>query len=123
MDVFRDQVHLADILVAGKSDLANPDELYAFRAWAHTLYPAKVRVLEVSKGALDLNLLDINPQKMRVPLFPDAHDHDHDTDDHATSSLELQLEQAGPIGQKMRATAIEVAAGFSRMKMSSIVKA
>ena len=96
VDVFRDQVHLADILVAGKSDLANPDELYAFRAWAHTLYPAKVRVLEVSKGALDLNLLDINPQKMRVPLFPDAHDHDHDTHDHATSSLELQLEQGRP---------------------------
>ena len=45
---------------------------------------------------MDLNLLDINPQKMRVPLFPDAHDHDHDTHDHATSSLELQLEQGRP---------------------------
>ena len=77
VQVFQDQVQLADILVAGKSDLADAKDLFAFREWAQTLYPAKLHVGETQQGDLDLHLLDINPQEIRVPLFPHAHDHDH----------------------------------------------
>ena len=96
VDVFRDQVHLADILVAGKSDLADPGDLVAFRDWAHTLYPAKYRVLEARQGDLDLDLLDINPQKIRVPLFPDAHDHDHDEGPLAISAPDFSVAPGRP---------------------------
>ena len=96
VDVFRDQVHLADILVAGKSDLADPGDLVAFRDWAHTLYPAKYRVLEARQGDLNLDLLDINPQKIRVPLFPDAHDHDHDEGPLAISAPDFSVAPGRP---------------------------
>ena len=96
VDVFRDQVHLADILIAGKSDLADPEDLMAFRDWAHTLYPAKFRILETRHGDLDLDLLDINPQEARVPLFPDVHDHDREDQHDSASALDFQAMPGRP---------------------------
>ncbi len=39
-----DQVNIADVLVAHKSDLASPAALTAFDAWAAQLYPPKLQV-------------------------------------------------------------------------------
>jgi len=77
VDVFRDQVHLADILIAGKADLASPDELAAFRDWARELYPPKLQVMETRQGDLALDALDLSPDVTRAPLFPAAHEHEH----------------------------------------------
>ncbi len=77
VDVFRDQVHLADILVGSKADLASAEELEAFHEWARELYPAKLQVLEARQGDLGMDLLNFSPVETRVPLFPDAHEHEH----------------------------------------------
>ncbi len=84
--VYQDQIHLADVLVAAKADLASADELAKFHDWAGSLFPPKLLVTESRHGDLDLALLDLNPAETRAPLFPNAHDHDH-----STSALEANV--------------------------------
>ncbi len=76
--LFRDQVHLADVLVANKADLAAADDLKAFDAWARSLFPPKAVIETTSRGVLDPALLDLAGDAARVPLFPHLHDHGHD---------------------------------------------
>ncbi|MEX2338668.1 MAG: GTP-binding protein, partial [Aquisalimonadaceae bacterium] len=45
--VFRDQVELADVLVANKQDLADAETLAGFHAWAMGQFPPKARVAGV----------------------------------------------------------------------------
>ena len=73
--MFQDQVHLADILVAGKADLADTGELTSYREWAQKLFPPKLQIIEASYGELDLALLDLDPYSVRMSLFPMAHNH------------------------------------------------
>lgn len=75
--VYQDQIHLADVLVAAKADLASEEELARFHEWAGFLFPPKLQITESRHGDLDLALLDLNPAESRAPLFPDAHHHDH----------------------------------------------
>jgi G3E family GTPase len=74
--VFRDQVHLADILIASKSDLASKDELERYQAWAEALFPPKLVVTRTVMGNIDRSLLDIRPYDKRLPLFPNLHSHE-----------------------------------------------
>lgn len=76
--LFRDQVHLADVLVANKADLAADDDLKAFDAWARSLFPPKAVIETTSRGVLDPALLDLAGDAARVPLFPHLHHHGHD---------------------------------------------
>ena len=99
---------LHGILVAGKSDLANPDELYAFRAWAHTL-SGQSSGPRGEQGCLVCPSILI--RKDAKPLFPMPMIMIM-TPTITPLRVRIQLEKIGPIGQKMRATAIEVAAGF-----------
>ena len=73
--VFRDQVELADVLVANKSDLAAPAVIAGFDDWAAGLFPAKARVARVERGELDPRWLELGPDPGRRALFPDLHDH------------------------------------------------
>lgn len=73
--VFIDQVQLADVLVAAKTDLALDEDMTRFAHWARSLYPAKARVLTIRNGELALDVLDTPVQGRRRPLFPDAHAH------------------------------------------------
>jgi G3E family GTPase len=74
--VFRDQVHLADILIASKSDLASTDELVRYQAWAEALFPPKLVITKTVMGNIDIALLDIQPYDKRLPLFPNLHSHE-----------------------------------------------
>lgn len=76
--LFRDQVHLADVLVANKADLAAAGDLQAFDAWARDLFPPKAVIETTSQGVLDPVLLDLAGDAARAPLFPHLHDHGHD---------------------------------------------
>lgn len=49
-DVYRDQIAMADVLVAAKADLAGEAALSRFRDWSEGLFPRKVRVA-LSTGA------------------------------------------------------------------------
>lgn len=75
--IFQDQVHLADVLIANKADLADKDEVDAFDRWSESLYPPKLKIATSSHGKMDPEWLDLDADPMKVPLFPELHDHHH----------------------------------------------
>jgi G3E family GTPase len=79
VDVFKDQVHLADVLIASKMDLASAEELARYQAWAEGLFPPKLVIAQAAMGEIDLALLDLKADDERLPLFPHLHDHIHST--------------------------------------------
>ncbi len=76
-EVFQDQIHLADILIATKTDLASQDDLERYYAWAGELFPLKYFIGETLMGDIDQKLLDIKPHERRLPLFPKVHSHEN----------------------------------------------
>ena len=79
VDVFKDQVHLADVLIASKTDLASAEELARYQAWAEGLFPPKLVIGQATMGEIDLDLLDLKANDERLPIFPHLHDHNHST--------------------------------------------
>ncbi|MBF0621301.1 MAG: GTP-binding protein [Magnetococcales bacterium] len=78
-ETFRDQILMADVLVAAKADLATDQQLKQFHDWSATLFPAKVAVDEVHNGRLDPGLLD-KPVRVRIPIASASvhlHHHSH----------------------------------------------
>lgn len=57
--LYRDQVSVADVLVANKTDLCSGAVLADFRKRAAQLFPPKTAVVEVCDGAFDAALLDV----------------------------------------------------------------
>lgn len=109
--VFVDQINLADILVATKTDLRTDEDLAAFDTLAAACFPPRAGVLRIAQGRLPLSVLDEKTTGQRLALFPDAHksarhdhgpdtgpgpdsDHDHDHDrnhrdgDHALGGMD-----------------------------------
>lgn len=76
-EVFQDQVELAEVLVANKTDLCADEALQHFRQWSAGLFPPKARIEEVDNGRIDPAMLDIAAEPERTPLFPHAHEHAH----------------------------------------------
>ncbi len=58
---WQDQIRLADVLVANKTDLATEAQLDAFRALARDAWPPKLAVAEISGGRLDPAWLELGP--------------------------------------------------------------
>lgn len=81
-EIFQDQIHMADALIAHKCDLSNMEERAAFTRWAAELFPPKSFVGAAVEGGFDTELLDLDANPMRTPLFPDAHAHTHDHHHH-----------------------------------------
>ncbi len=75
-EIFRDQVHVADILIASKADLASPEELVAFRNWAADMFPPKQYFSVAANGEIDMAYLDLKGND-RPPLFAGLHQHEH----------------------------------------------
>lgn len=73
VDVFQDQLHMADIVVVNKVDRTSQEVLDRFLAHLYGMFPPKAMVLTTTHGAIDLSLLNENIAPERVPLFPDAH--------------------------------------------------
>lgn len=59
LPLYRDQVSIADVLVATKTDLIDAATLQTFRAQASALFPPKTRIVEVRDGAVDPAWLDL----------------------------------------------------------------
>jgi G3E family GTPase len=79
VEIFRDQVHLADVLIASKIDLASGDDLKRYHAWAENLFPPKLIISQAEMGKIDMKLLDLKASEKRPPLFPDLHAHEERT--------------------------------------------
>ena len=76
-ETFQDQINLADVLVANKSDLVDAALAEKFKLWAENLYPPKLLIAATTNAEIDINYLDIAPFQGRKALFPQAHAHQH----------------------------------------------
>ncbi|MCA1788947.1 MAG: GTP-binding protein [Thioalkalivibrio sp.] len=72
-ETWRDQIHLADVLVANKADLYSVQDREAFFAFARALDPPKLRTALVAYGDLDPAWLDLPLSAARRAIFPEAH--------------------------------------------------
>lgn len=77
-DTFRDQIALADILVANKSDLCSSQDLLRFDELALASQPVKLAVERTEFGHIDINLLLLPPDPNRL-AFKDRGHHDHES--------------------------------------------
>lgn len=74
-DVFVDQIQLADVLVANKTDLANEEAKTAFAALLASSQPKKAASAWIEQGQVDIDLLNSPASDQRLAIHPDAHKH------------------------------------------------
>lgn len=80
LPAFRDQVTMADVLVATKADVAQAKHLQQFWAFAGQLSPPKAKVAEVALGKVDWQWLDIaRGLPGEAPAVVEHHHHENDT--------------------------------------------
>ena len=71
--VYADQISLADVLLASKSDRYDAATLQQFQQQADELYPPKQLVASIENGAIDAAWLDLGSTSQRTAEHPDAH--------------------------------------------------
>lgn len=72
--LYKDQIGVCDVLVAGKSDLCTPEVLAQFDAQARALFPPKSAIAATANGKLDIALLDTpvaEKPRYRLKTLPD----------------------------------------------------
>jgi G3E family GTPase len=72
---FIDQMAMADVLVANKTDLANADALRQFDAYANAAEPHKHVIAKTQFGKLNAAWLDLPANFQRQSLHPAHHQH------------------------------------------------
>jgi G3E family GTPase len=70
---FVDQIYLADILVANKTDLAEPADMRLFQQWVEHSVPAKTVYAKTVQGRLDIAWLSLTRNPDRSARFAGAH--------------------------------------------------
>ncbi|HEY0981458.1 MULTISPECIES: CobW family GTP-binding protein [unclassified Schlesneria] len=88
VNVFQDQLHMADVVVVNKLDRTSPDRLREFLTFLNGLFPPKAQVLTTTGGRIDRSLLDTDISPERTALFPDAHPARPEPDVTTTSASE-----------------------------------
>ena len=88
LETYQDQLSLADVLVANKSDLANTEQMQGFTAFAASCYPPKRLVASVRNGQLETAWLDIVSSGEYAPAG-----HAHDTTQFAARGWTFAPEQ------------------------------
>lgn len=86
---FRDQVAVADILVANKTDLCSSQQLAAFDRWTSDLQPAKQQVFYTRHGQLAPAWLDGQADPRDVSS-PHAHHHHTPNDEQPAPDIQEQ---------------------------------
>lgn len=77
-ETFQDQINLADVIVANKTDLAGEELTEQFIDWAESLYPPKLLIEKVSNGEINFKWLNIDPAPGRKAQFShESHEHHH----------------------------------------------
>ena len=74
-DVFVDQIQLADVLVANKTDLADEQAKAAFKALLTRSQPKKAAFAWLEQGQVSIELLNSAVSRERLAIHPDAHQH------------------------------------------------
>ncbi|MGF1581482.1 MAG: CobW family GTP-binding protein [Gemmataceae bacterium] len=73
MEVFQDQVQLADIVVLNWTDSRDRELIDRCRDWIESFNPPKQLIVETSFGVIGSELLDVEFDTVRFPIFADAH--------------------------------------------------
>lgn len=76
-ETYIDQITLADVLIANKTDLAGETLTNEFLDWAKSLFPPKILIGAAQQGDIDPDWLKIEPFYQRKALYPNAHEHEH----------------------------------------------
>lgn len=74
-ETFADQIQLADVLVANKTDLCSEQEQKQFEQLLRSASPKKSASAWVCNGEIDITLLDNPADEGRLALHPNAHHH------------------------------------------------
>lgn len=72
-DVYVDQIQLADVLVANKTDLSSANDKATFEQLLARSEPKKSAHAWVTQGQFDIALLSAEVNSARLALYPDAH--------------------------------------------------
>ncbi len=72
-ETFRDQLNIADVLMASKCDLTSEDDKNYFFEFAQQFSLPKVHVECIEQGIFASELLDIPRNPQREVVYPDAH--------------------------------------------------
>ena len=96
-ELFEDQLACADMVLLTKTDLVAPDKLNTIKTWLKQELKPEVKIVTVSQGEIDPNLLlGFNAAvEDHLDSRPSHHDHEeeHEHDDDI-NSIELTLEKA-----------------------------
>ena len=87
-DTFNDQITLADVLVANKTDLCSVDDRAAFDALAASATPPKAEIVLTQQGRLESSLLELPTNPERLQLKDRGHHHHHSKEPAAPVALE-----------------------------------
>lgn len=71
-DTWRDQLAMADVVVANKRDLVDDERYRAFAAWVESLYPPKQAIVPAVEGEVPAALLDMPRARWR-PVLAGGH--------------------------------------------------
>jgi len=93
---FIDQIMLADVLVANKTDLCDAPTLQNFDDFASRLTPAKLKIIKTQMGRIDASLLSTKTDSSRQAQFPHFHEFKH----HHTASDSAEKDGYNSIGWK-----------------------
>jgi G3E family GTPase len=77
---FVDQIALADVLVANKTDLADAEAMALFHRWVGSSHPVKTVSAQTRHGKISADWLDLPRYAERSALFPEAHSAVHRQD-------------------------------------------
>jgi G3E family GTPase len=98
--VFRDQVAIADVLIAGKADLAGEDDIARFHEWARNLFPPKSHIAVAAEGNIDYRFLDLAPGRYAVGAEVDHRHNPAETEVQVRSSGSHQFERIQSAGDE-----------------------
>lgn len=81
-ETFIDQLNVADIILASKSDQASKDDIDYFKQFTQSFVIPKDYIGTIEFGQFSASLLDINYNKQRCVVYPDAHTSVHSSGKH-----------------------------------------
>ena len=110
----QDQVEAADVLLASRSDIATSMQLQEFQSWAEAIFPPKIQIEQVVRGAIPLAFLDLVTGRNSSPVRAG---HQHGTDHHLPAEMAQEAEQvrcdaSRPIVQHVHRSAVASTFGW-----------
>ena len=85
-ETFMDQMNIADVLLASKSDQAKANDIDFFFQYQNTFSIEKIHVEAIEQGVFSPSLLDYAHNEQRHVTFPYAHKQQHESDSKSQNS-------------------------------------